>query len=77
MGLRQEDRDKWQEISNTLQDVLRAAAAEAKERDLISLEREHTYHMSGTRERERILGQGGLGGVGTEAGGLGQVAGDL
>ncbi len=54
-GLRQEDRDQWQQISNTLQKVLRAAAAEAKERDLISAEREHTYHMSGKACKTGLL----------------------
>ena len=37
----------WQEISENLRQVLRSAAGIAKERGLITEEREHTYHISG------------------------------
>ena len=45
---RDEDRETWQNISDTLRYILRSAAGIAKERGLITAEREHAYHISGT-----------------------------
>ena len=45
---RDQDKETWQAISDKLRQILRSAAEIAKYRGLITAEREHTYHISGT-----------------------------